>query len=588
MYRALAIMVFLAAPAMAQIQLDDFVSNFESANIDAIGQIGVDSFTFEIRLDDLTGDTYGWYYFAIAGNSGRVATLYLTNPDGWQNESCKPLFSLDNRNWYRVNSVWRQGGWVGFRQYLAAETVWFAQDFPYTVSGIYGYFDTLAASPYITRRTLGHSVLGRPIDMIELTDHDWPGYKKKNVWLISRQHPMESPATFLLYAFIERLLSNDQFARRFLRDISLCVVPVVNVDGVVGGYSRHNVNGLNLNRVWDPDFQSEEPEVRAVHMAIDSFITSGNSIDFFMDLHAAPDNYDFGFRMSQSYTGENYFRNQETFLHLLETYDAYQDRSRWRDLDTNYAFGVSCVVLYDMYGLDAFSSELPWTRRDDGNFITIETILNQGPAWAQAIYDNLYPLTAIDAADTIIDFIDTGNSFRPGIWDFDQRSQNSLSISAICAESADSELFVLERQNSDGLFRSVNLIATNSGPSVTGDGIVSLSEGGEMVLTYLDPLIPSRVFRRYLPVGPPCSYMPGDVNNNGNSNGVDVIYLVSYLKGGALPPVQCECAEHGALFVAADVNGDCAANGIDVIYLVNYFKGGAALQYCADCPPGDW
>jgi len=69
-------------------------------------------------------------------------------------------------------------------------------------------------------------------------------------------------------------------------------------------------------------------------------------------------------------------------------------------------------------------------------------------------------------------------------------------------------------------------------------------------------------------------YLPGDVNNNGNVNGLDVVYFVNYLRGqGPIPfPLQ-----------SADANGDCLANGLDVIYLVNYLKGIGSLPRLGDC-----
>jgi hypothetical protein len=586
--RVFVFSLFLSSSASSQIQIGDFLTDFESANITNIQRIGADSFTFAIDLDPYPGDTYGWYYFAIANNSGRAATLFLTNPDNWQNESCAPVMSLDGGVWFRVGAVWRHGSWVGFRQRLAADTVWFAQGFPFTVSRMYAYLDTLEFLPDVSRRTLGYSVHSRPIDAVRITDNIWPDSKKKAAWLISRQHPMESPPTYLLYGLMEYVTSDMEFARRFRRDIDLHIVPIVNVDGVAEGLSRQNVHGININRDWGPNFADEEPEVRAVHQAIDSTIAAGNDIDLFMDLHASPDNYDFGFRMSLSYTDSAYFRSQGTFLHLLETFDYYQEDSRWRDLDTNYAFGVSCVALYDMYEMDALSSEIPWTYRDDGSFIDIGTLIDQGPDWAHAIYNYLYPLTAYAIGDSIIDYISAGNSFTPKVWDYDRRSLNSVSITAVCVESADSEMVMLQRQNSDGLFASANPVPTNALPGVPGDGVVSLVEGGELVLIYIDPTLPSRAFQRYLPVGEPCRYLTGDVNNSGITNGIDVVYYVRYLRGGAMPPVSCPCAAHGTLLVAADVNGDCAANGLDVVYLVNYFKGGSSPQYCADCPPEDW
>ncbi len=63
----------------------------------------------------------------------------------------------------------------------------------------------------------------------------------------------------------------------------------------------------------------------------------------------------------------------------------------------------------------------------------------------------------------------------------------------------------------------------------------------------------------------------GDANGSGVFNGLDVTYLVNYLKGTGPAPVPLE---------AADVNGDCLATGQDAIYMVNYFKGGALPIPC--------
>ena len=84
---------------------------------------------------------------------------------------------------------------------------------------------------------------------------------------------------------------------------------------------------------------------------------------------------------------------------------------------------------------------------------------------------------------------------------------------------------------------------------------------------------------------PPCRYLPGDVNNSAEVNGLDVIYLVNYFKGGSAPPLICDNGS-GPFFVAADINGDCATNGLDVIWFVNYLKGGSPISHCPDYPPG--
>lgn len=56
----------------------------------------------------------------------------------------------------------------------------------------------------------------------------------------------------------------------------------------------------------------------------------------------------------------------------------------------------------------------------------------------------------------------------------------------------------------------------------------------------------------------------GDANSNGATNGLDVTFLVNFLKGLGSAPDP---------LLAGDANGNCATNGLDVTYLVNYLKG---------------
>jgi hypothetical protein len=79
----------------------------------------------------------------------------------------------------------------------------------------------------------------------------------------------------------------------------------------------------------------------------------------------------------------------------------------------------------------------------------------------------------------------------------------------------------------------------------------------------------------------------GDINGNGQANGIDVTYGVSYFKGGNAPLNACNCPPTPFPFYAAgDVNGNCAFNGIDITYYVAYLKGSPnPLNFCPTCPP---
>lgn len=84
-----------------------------------------------------------------------------------------------------------------------------------------------------------------------------------------------------------------------------------------------------------------------------------------------------------------------------------------------------------------------------------------------------------------------------------------------------------------------------------------------------------------------CEYVLGDVNGNGQFNGIDVVYLVRYFKGGPPPEIQCDCYPGGLIYPAADLNGTCSVNGIDVAYMVLILKGLAPMLNCPGCPPWD-
>jgi len=82
-----------------------------------------------------------------------------------------------------------------------------------------------------------------------------------------------------------------------------------------------------------------------------------------------------------------------------------------------------------------------------------------------------------------------------------------------------------------------------------------------------------------------CDYIVGDVNNSGGTNGLDVVFMVNYFKGGQAPPYVCQCTPGNSWYVSGDVNNSCSFNGLDVTYLVGFLKGGPAPAPCPNCPP---
>jgi hypothetical protein len=105
---------------------------------------------------------------------------------------------------------------------------------------------------------------------------------------------------------------------------------------------------------------------------------------------------------------------------------------------------------------------------------------------------------------------------------------------------------------------------------------------GEL-LGYSSPLSTGRVMTElFHEVSPPCDYLIGDLNGDGNVVGADVTYGVRFFKGiGAVPPDSCYVDSlDGYLYAAGDVNGNCEFRGSDITRLVAYFKGTAGLAFC--------
>jgi len=75
----------------------------------------------------------------------------------------------------------------------------------------------------------------------------------------------------------------------------------------------------------------------------------------------------------------------------------------------------------------------------------------------------------------------------------------------------------------------------------------------------------------YITAGPCHGNPRGDANCNGSMNGIDVVYLVNFLKGVG-PSYCCLCS--------GDANDSENVNGIDVTYMINYLKGGPLIPPC--------
>ncbi len=483
-------------PSPAQVTAADIVWDFEAASLDTAITQTVNDVLLRLRADPTPGDLYGWYCFKIAQNAaGQTVNFTIDNPDNWVSENHKPVYSYDGENWARIENVWMHWSTQCFFQNFTADSVYIAQGFPYTYSDLMEELDARSISPCFQYEIIGQSVHNRGIPLVTIDRPDYPQSEKQTCWIISRQHPMESQTSFVISGLMEFLLAT-QIGAEILQYISFKIVPMVNVDGVAEGISRQNANGINLNRCWayDTTYAGEEPEVNAVHRAIDQWIAGGGRVDLFLDMHAAPDLYDFGFKLAASYAYLQYWEDVNTFVHHLDRNDPYQSFDRWRDQTQSYGSGLSKMAMYQQHGIPGVSSENSWGRRWNGSPLTIPGLTFEGQFYSKAVFDYLHPLDFTDSLGNRVDTVISGESIHITVCDLDEDWRQTIRdviYVGLISSAGDSEtVFLLETGVSTGLFQSAGGITLIEGTPAPGNGFLEVVPPERITAVYVDDDFP--------------------------------------------------------------------------------------------------
>jgi|GEM_PF-2387272 len=504
----LGAVAFLRTGTYAQVTASDLTWNFECGSLGSAQTVAPNELNLTLRLDDSGGDLYGWYDFKIVRHAaGQTVTFHILNRDTWMSAGHKPVYSQDGgQTWYRITDVWMGSDDLHFRQTFTADSTEIALAFPYGYSRLMSHLDSLDTGPWCQVDTVGQSVHLRDIPLVTITDPAIPEMEKITVWLMARQHSMETPASFILQELMEFLTDQtDPLADRMRRTTIYKILPMVNVDGVAEGYSRHNVMGFNLNRCWAYDSLhiGEQPEVYACHRAMDEWIYAGHPWGLFNDFHCAPDLYDFGFKLSASYTSPAYNQDVTSFVKYLDYYDPFQDWTLWRDMESSYGSGLVCMALYQQHGLEGTSSENSWSRRGNGQYITIPTLLAEGPMYARAFDDYVHAVRWVDSAGEILETLRPGQALSLQVKDYDRNLGSgwvdSIQVRAGAESSGDVEWYVLrETGPATGVFQGAAPVSFQSGSTQPGNGCLEIGLADRLAAAYVDDDYPQDSCWAYL------------------------------------------------------------------------------------------
>ena len=235
-----------------------FNNDFSGARLNGIAQNSDDSFTILIRPENSPINDSPWYAFKVWADKQRSIAITLVYEHG--NHRYWPKVSKDGLTWSRIPEAdyHTDSLKTNFRLNIGTDTLWVAAQEILTSQDAGDWSDHLTSTrSYITKKTVGRSILGKPIIKMEENTK----LNKNKIIVISRQHPPEVTGYMAMKAFVETIWGESKLAAKFRKKFDMVVYPMVNPDGVDMGHWRHNVGGVDLNRDWH---FYRQPEVRAI------------------------------------------------------------------------------------------------------------------------------------------------------------------------------------------------------------------------------------------------------------------------------------------------------------------------------------
>ena len=350
-------------------------TQFDSGAIEVVSLTNPQDIQLNIRADQGNkgaAEFTQWFHFRLQGAAGVPVRLRFLNagqcayPKGW--DGYRVVASYDRQLWFRIDTVFdgqEMTANVTPRSDLCGNSLYFAYFEPYSYERHLDLLGSAAESEHVQSEFLGHTVDGRDMNVLHITDASSTIKNKKNIWLIARQHPGETMAEWFVEGFLERLLDvDDPVSRVLLAKCVFHVVPNMNPDGSVRGNLRTNAAGANLNREWQTPTMQRSPEVFLVRQKM---LETG--VDLCLDAHGdegLPYNFVAGSEGNLGYTAnieqlENAFKAAWTAT--CPDFQTEHGYGRAAKLTANPAMATNWIA--QQFGCLAFTIEMPFKDNAD-------------------------------------------------------------------------------------------------------------------------------------------------------------------------------------------------------------------------------
>lgn len=329
--------LFASTSSYAEIS---FSANFETASLQKAELIGMDNITangqpditiykyaIEAQTDPLNPvDTTlepssRWFHFLIKGCNEQTINMKFTNSD-----PAGAVYSYDGVNYLRFNEEERVGRF-NIQKKFENDSVYVAYYVPYSYTKLMKRVRQWNRNDCVALSSIGQSTRGLDMPLLIITEgikdiaNKYNGGSceitetllskackgKKIVYIHGRVHPSETPASWNLDGIIDGITANSQMAKELREQVVFFILPFTNPDGVAGGCSRSNMEGINLEINWARGIEQTAVEVQNMKRFLNS-VLSKRKIDMVLNMHSQIANHVTYWVHTASSTSDNYFR----------------------------------------------------------------------------------------------------------------------------------------------------------------------------------------------------------------------------------------------------------------------------------------
>lgn len=315
-----------------------FDSKFDSGNLLSVNQITDNNYEVFICADCEFNQNIKskeilyrvWFYFSLEsiGKNFKV-TITITNLSNLLKkiltEGYTPVIKYGNDGKFEridklKNNCYYEEKEVGIDITLTLELkknekAFLSFSYPYSYSDIIQYVKSIKQRAesidhlYFFKETLNFSNENRKITLLTITSknkmtsqlqrkfhssknlfpttkNDRPfQFDKKYILITCRVHPGETPASYALEGIINFLFEKNEITKIILDNYVFLVIPCLNPDGVYYGHYRLDINGFNLNRIYNCADYIIHPSIFGVKKLVENIYKLKCFYGFY-DLHA--------------------------------------------------------------------------------------------------------------------------------------------------------------------------------------------------------------------------------------------------------------------------------------------------------------